>query len=40
MKGKKDLKKFTHNKNDLRSWVIEPEAITINEYNQWTKIFV
>jgi len=32
--------KFTHNKNDQRSWVIEPEAITINEFNQWTKIFV
>ena len=32
--------KFTHNKNDQRSWVIEPEAITINEYNQWTKILV
>ena len=32
--------KFTHNKNDQRSWVIEPEAITINEFNQWTKIFI
>ena len=32
--------KFTHNKNDQRSWVIEPEAITINEFNQWAKIFV
>jgi len=32
--------KFTHNKNDQRSWVIEPEAITINEFNQWVKIFV
>ena len=32
--------KFTHNKNDQRSWVIEPEAITIYEFNQWAKIFV
>jgi DNA-binding MarR family transcriptional regulator len=32
--------KFTHNKNDQRSWVIEPETITINEFNQWAKIFV
>ena len=32
--------KFSHNKNDQRSWIIEPEAITINEFNQWAKIFV
>lgn len=32
--------KFTHNKNDQRSWVIEPEPITINEFNQWSKIFI
>jgi len=32
--------KFTRNKNDQRSWVIEPEAITVNEFNQWAKIFV
>jgi DNA-binding MarR family transcriptional regulator len=32
--------KFTHNKKDQRSWVIEPETITINEFNQWAKIFV
>ena len=31
--------KFTHNKNDQRSWVIEPEHITINEFNEWSKIF-
>jgi len=31
--------KFTHNKKDQRSWTIEPEAITINEFNQWAKIF-
>ena len=32
--------KFTHNKKDQRSWVIEPETKTINEFNQWCKNFV
>ena len=29
--------KFTHNKTDSRSWIIEPEEISITEFNQWTK---
>jgi DNA-binding MarR family transcriptional regulator len=37
---KKGFIKFTHNKNDQRSRIIEPEAITINEFNLWAKIFV
>jgi len=31
--------KFIHNKKDQRSWIIEPETKTINEFNQWSKIF-
>jgi hypothetical protein len=29
--------KFTHNTTDSRSWIIEPEGITITEFNQWAK---
>jgi len=29
--------KFTHNKIDSRSWIIEPEEISITEFNLWTK---
>ena len=29
--------KFTLNKNDNRSWIIEPEIITIEEFNVWCK---
>ena len=32
--------KFTHNPKDTRSWIIEPEIITINEFNIWTKEFI
>ena len=28
--------KFTHNIEDSRSWIIEPEALAIEEFNQWT----
>ena len=31
--------KYIHNKKNKRSWVIEPEPITINEFNEWSKIF-
>ena len=27
--------KFTHNKKDNRSWIIEPETIAINQFNSW-----
>ena len=27
--------KFTHNNKDNRSWVIEPETVTLNEFNSW-----
>ena len=27
--------KFTHNNKDNRSWVIEPETVTLNEFNLW-----
>ena len=33
----KGFLKFTHNINDNRSWIIEPEVITIEEFNNWTK---
>ena len=36
---RKGFIKFTHNKKDQRSWIIEPETKTINEFNQWSKIF-
>ena len=29
--------KFTHNKIDSRSWIIEPEEISISEFNEWAK---
>ena len=29
--------KFTHNKTDSRSWIIEPEEICISEFNEWAK---
>ena len=37
---KKGFIKFTHNQKDTRSWIIEPEEITINEFNKWSKIFI
>ena len=32
--------RFTLNKNDNRSWIIEPEEIAIEEFNTWTKKLV
>ena len=29
--------KFTHNKTDSRSWIIEPEEVSIIEFNKWAK---
>jgi len=29
--------KFTLNRNDKRSWIIEPQDITITEFNTWSK---
>ena len=29
--------KFTHSLSDTRSWIIEPEEISIQEFNDWTK---
>ena len=37
---KKGFVKFTHNQEDTRSWIIEPEEITINEFKKWSKIFI
>ena len=39
LENAKELKflKFTHNKTDSRSWIIEPEEISITEFNLWTK---
>ena len=37
---KKGFIKFTHNQKDTRSWIIEPEEITINEFKKWSKIFI
>ena len=34
---KKGFLKFTLNENDNRSWIIEPEVIAIEEFNNWTK---
>tara|TARA_B110000238_G_C16021197_1_gene393289 strand:- start:192 stop:554 length:363 start_codon:yes stop_codon:yes gene_type:complete len=31
--------KFTHNQEDTRSWIIEPEMITLREFNIWAKKF-
>ena len=39
-KKKKGFIKFTHNQKDTRSWIIEPEEITINEFKKWSKIFI
>ena len=33
----KGFLKFTHNKDDTRSWMIEPEVIAVQEFNKWTK---
>ena len=33
----KGFLKFTLNENDNRSWIIEPEVIVIEEFNNWTK---
>ena len=27
--------RFTHNNKDNRSWIIEPETVTLNEFNFW-----
>tara|TARA_B110000091_G_scaffold157579_1_gene167921 strand:- start:751 stop:1131 length:381 start_codon:yes stop_codon:yes gene_type:complete len=27
--------RFTHNNKDNRSWIIEPETATLNEFNSW-----
>jgi hypothetical protein len=32
--------KFTHSISDSRSWVVEPEEISISEFNMWTKKIV
>ena len=37
---KKGFIKFTHNQKDTRSWIIEPEEITINEFKKWSEIFI
>ena len=29
--------KFTHNTVDSRSWIVEPETLTIQEFNTWAK---
>ena len=34
----KGFLKFTHNQNDTRSWIIEPEATTIEEFNKFTRV--
>jgi hypothetical protein len=34
---RKGFIKFTHNTEDSRSWIIEPENIAIEEFNAWTK---
>ena len=33
----KGFLKFTLNENDHRSWIIEPEIISIEEFNEWCK---
>jgi len=37
---KKGFINFTHNQKDTRSWIIEPEEKTINEFQKWSKIFI
>ena len=32
--------RFVYNSKDNRSWIIEPEDITINEFKKWTQIFL
>jgi len=32
--------RFVANPKDNRSWIIEPEDITINEFKKWTQIFL
>ncbi|WP_415286889.1 hypothetical protein ABXT46_02445 [Candidatus Pelagibacter sp. Uisw_104] len=32
--------RFVDNPKDNRSWIIEPEDITINEFKKWTQIFL
>jgi len=36
----KGFLKFTHSKIDSRSWEIEPEEISISQFNEWTKRIV
>lgn len=36
----KGFLKFTHNTEDSRSWIIEPEEISISEFNFWTQRIV
>ena len=33
----KGFLKFTLNENDNRSWIIEPEIISLEEFNEWCK---
>ena len=33
----KGFLKFTLNENDNRSWIIEPENISLEEFNEWCK---
>ena len=33
----KGFLRFTHSLSDTRSWMIEPEDISISEFNEWTK---
>ena len=40
MQKKKGFIKFTHNQKDTRSWIIEPEEKTINEFQKWSEIFI
>ena len=32
--------KFTHNKTDSRSWIIEPKDITITDFNSWSRKWI
>ena len=36
---RKGFLKFSPNLNDQRSWIIEPENVTINEFKMWCKLF-
>tara|TARA_B100000787_G_scaffold146626_1_gene117279 strand:+ start:827 stop:1189 length:363 start_codon:yes stop_codon:yes gene_type:complete len=33
----KNFIKFTHNPNDSRSWIVEPESSSITDFNTWTQ---